>query len=133
MDGIISKMKSTAWYVLISRYTLVFSMLILLAACSSTKPPAEKLTRTEAAISQAEQAGAEEYAPLEVREARKKLEKARELSEDEKYEEARRLAEQAEVDAELAEVKTLSEKAQNTVKQLRESIRLLQEEIQRNQ
>ncbi len=103
-----------------------------MGACASTKPPTEKLTKTEASIQQAEQVGAENYAPLEIREARKKLEEARNLVDEEKFEDAKLLADRAMVDAELAQVKTLSEKAQAAVKELRESIKTLQEEIQNN-
>ena len=108
------------------------TMVVLAAvfsACSSTKPPTQKLVQTETAITQAEQVGAEEYAPLQIREARKKLEKARDLVNDEKYEEAKRMADRAMVDAEYAQVKTLSSKAQRAVYELQESIRALQEEI----
>lgn len=114
-------------------YGLIFCMFLLLGACASTKPPTERLTKTEVAIKQAEQVGAGEFAPLEIREARKKLARAKELSDKGDHEKAGRLADQAEVDAELAEAKALSEKAQNAVTQLRESIRILQEEIQRKQ
>lgn len=112
---------------------LYFGLAPLLVSCASTKSPMQELAQTEAVINQADQVGAEEYALLEIREARKKLQQARELEAEEKYEGARRMALRAEVDAELAEAKALSEKAQNAVQQLRESIRLLREEIQRKQ
>lgn len=83
-------------------------------------------------IQQAEQVGAEDYAPLEIREARKKLEAARASVEDEEFEEAERLIEQARVDAELAHIKTLSGKSEKAVTELRESIRTLEEEINKN-
>lgn len=103
-----------------------------MGACASTKPPTQQLTQLETSIKQAEQVGAENYAPLELREARKKLEKAREMVSQEKYEEAELVAEKAMVDAELAQIKTLSSKSQQAVDQLRESIRVLQEEIRKN-
>lgn len=106
--------------------------LLMMGACASTKPPTQQLTQLETSIKQAEQVGAENYAPLELREARKKLEKAREMVSQEKYEEAELVAEKAMVDAELAQIKTLSSKSQQAVDQLRESIRVLQEEIQKN-
>lgn len=112
---------------------LYLGITLTLVSCASTKPPMQELAQTEAVINQADQVGAEEYAPLEIREARKKLQQARELESEEKYEEARRMAIRAEVDAELAEAKALSEKAQKAVQQLRESIKLLKEEIERNQ
>lgn len=110
-----------------------FVIAILMISCASTKPPTQKLAQSEAAINQADQVGAQDYAPLEIREARKKLQRAQDLVSEKEYEKAARLAERAEVDAELAEAKALSEKAQNAVKQLRESIQLLRQEIQQNQ
>lgn len=102
---------------------------IAFSACSSTKPPTQKLTQTEASISQAEQIGAEEYAPLAIREARKKLDKAKELVSEEKFEEAIRVADRAMVDAEYAQMKSLSSKSQKAVHELKESIKTLKEEI----
>jgi predicted S18 family serine protease len=112
---------------------ILFSSIILFAgACASTKPPNQKLTQLEASIKQAEQVGAENYAPLEIREARKKLDKVRDLMNKEKYDDAKLKADEAMVDAELAQMKSLSEKAQKAVDQLRESIKALKQEIQHN-
>lgn len=107
-------------------------LVFITGACASTKPPSQQLTQLETSIKQAEQIGANDYAPLEIREARKKLEKARALVGQEKYEDAELVAERAMVDAELAQVKTLSSKSQKAVKQLQESIKTLQEEIENN-
>lgn len=105
---------------------------LVMGACASTKPPSEKLTQVKASIQQAEQVGAENYAPLEIREARKKLDKAQELVNKEKYNKAKRLADRAMVDAEYAQIKALSEKAQKAVAELRESIKVLKQEIDNN-
>lgn len=105
----------------------------LLAACGSTSPPSQQLTETQMVIQQAEQLGAEDYAPLEIRDARIKLEQAREAVKEENYDKAIRLAEHARVDAELAQIKARSGKAQKEVTELRESIRVLKAEIERNQ
>ncbi len=106
--------------------------LLLFAACGTTNPPTQQLTQTETVISQAAQIGAGDYAPLELREARRKLDEARRAYDRKDYEQAARLAEQAQVDAELAQIKTLSGKAEKAVTELRESIRLLKEEIELN-
>jgi len=105
----------------------------LLFACSSTKPPTQKLAQTQAAIKQAEQVGAQDYAPLAIRSARQKLDKAQDLVKQKKYEKAKRFADESAVDAELAESKALSEKAQKAVDELRESIKTLKEEIANEQ
>lgn len=101
----------------------------LLAACGSTNPPTQQLTETQMAIQQAEQSGANDHAPLEIREARKKLELAQKAVEEKEYEQAIRLLDHARVDAELAQVKTLSIQSQKIVAELRDNIRILREEI----
>lgn len=107
----------------------------LFAACASTNLPSQELTQalteTQMVIQQAEQGGAQEFAPLELREAQRKLDLARQAVNDEKYGEAIKLTEHARIDAELAHTKALSAKAQKTVAELRESIRVLKEEIER--
>lgn len=109
------------------------AMLFIVTACASTKPPTAKMSETESAIKQAEQVDAQDYAPLEIREARKKFDQAKQMVKQEKYAKAKRLADEAMVDAELAEITARSKKAQEAVKQLRESIKTLKEEIERNQ
>jgi uncharacterized protein YqfA (UPF0365 family) len=105
----------------------------LLTACGSTNPPNQQLTETKMVIQQAEQQGAEDYAPLEIREAKIKLDLANKAVENKDYDKAILLAEQARVDAELAQVKAQSGKAKAAVAELRESIRVLKAEIERNQ
>lgn len=117
-------------------YQKLFTVVIgfgLLTACASTNPPNQQLTETQMVIQQAEQLGAEDYAPLEIRDANIKLALAREAVEDGKYEKAIKLAEHARVDAELAQIKSQSGKAKKEVAELRESIRVLKAEIERNQ
>ncbi len=104
-------------------------LIVFVGACATTNPPTQQLTETETVIRQADQIGASDYAPLEIRQARQKLVRARAAYNREDYGEAARLAEQAKVDAELAQIKTLSGKAQLAVQELRESIRLLQVEL----
>lgn len=119
---------------MMNRYLKILPMIVgigLIAACGSTNPPTQQLTETRMVIEQAEQVGAEEYAPLELRNAGIKLEQARAASEAKEYEKAIRLAEQARVDAELAEVKALSAKSQKAAAELKESIRVLQQELER--
>lgn len=105
--------------------------LILLAGCASVEPPVEQIAHSQTAVQQAHDVGAREYAPLELRQATQKLEQAQAAMAEEEYLEARRLAEQAQVDAELAQTMALSEEAEAAAHELRESIRILREEIAR--
>jgi predicted nucleic acid-binding Zn-ribbon protein len=77
----------------------------------------------------AEQAGAGEDAPLQIASARQKLKTARAAMAKEDYITAMRLTEQAQIEAELAQAKAQSATAQRALQQVRESIRLLREEI----
>ncbi len=81
-------------------------------------------------IEQAEQVGAQEFAPLELRDAGIKLQQTRDAVEDKEYEKAIRLLEHTRIDAELAQVKARSAKSQKAAAELRESIRILKEELE---
>lgn len=116
-----------------NRYLKTLPMIVgigLFAACGSTNPPTQQLTETRMVIEQAEEVGAQEYAPLELRDAGIKLQQARDAVAAKDYEKATRLLEHARVDAELAQVKALSAKSQQGAAELRESIRVLKEELE---
>lgn len=118
---------------MMNRYLKILTAIVgvgLIAACGSTNPPTQQLTETRMVIEQAEQVGAQEYAPLEIRDAGIKLQLAREAVDAEDYEKAKRLLEHARVDAELAQAKALSSKSQQAAAELRESIRVLKEELE---
>ena len=68
-------------------------------------PPRNRITQADIAIRAALDAKAADFAPVELQSARDKLAKARQLMAAERYTEARRLAQSAQVDAELAEAK----------------------------
>lgn len=109
--------------------TLVAGSLI---GCSATiPPPTQKVALSTAAIDQAEASGAVEYAPVEMRSAREKLTQARAAMNKEENKKALQLAEQAEVDAQLAEAKARTAKTQKAVNELQESIQTLKMEIER--
>jgi hypothetical protein len=103
-----------------------------LAACGTTSPPPEtELTAARAAVEQASDADAAEHAPGPFTLAQDKLARAEDAMEQEDYITARRLAEQAEVDAQFAVAEARSEVARTRAEELRESIRILREEIER--
>lgn len=103
-----------------------------LASCASKPPvPNEQLAVSKAAIEQAQRAQANEYAPVELRQAQDKLSQAQAAVQREDYDLAKRLAEQAEVDARHAETKSHSTKARNAVAEINESIQALREELER--
>jgi hypothetical protein len=76
-----------------------------LAGCAVQAFPAAELAASEAAIARAERAGAAQVAPGELERAKQKLRLTRRWIEARDYTPARWLAEQAQADADLAEVK----------------------------
>ena len=105
--------------------------LVTLSGCASTGDmPREQLAESRAAVDRATgPAGAD--APVEVSQARDKLERANAAVARKDYDDARRLAEQAEVDANLAEAKSHSVRANRALVEVREGIRQLRDEIGR--
>lgn len=108
--------------------------LFALSACASTpEQPVADLARAEAAIEQAEQAGALEYAPIELEAARDKLAAARTAVTEDETLAAQQYAEEAALAADVASAKVRTGKAEAAVKELQDSVAALREEIARNQ
>jgi len=105
-------------------------MVILLAGCSSMKTPATaNVAVSNAAVNNASSAGGAEYAPLEMRSAREKMEQANLALKDKDYEKADGLAKAAEADAKLAQSKADTAKAQAAAAALQKDIQVLQDQI----
>ena len=104
---------------------------LFLAACSSVPPPTEQLAVSRAAIDSAQSAGAGEFAAADLAQARQKLERAQAAMRSEDYVVARRLAEEAAVDAQLAQARAGSARARAAAAQVDESIRALRTETER--
>lgn len=103
---------------------------MLVTACATnTQTGGEPLA--ESAIRQAEAAGADAYAPLQLDRAKAKMQQARVLRESKDHDQANRLEQQARVDAELAELKARSAKADKAMNELEENMRLLRQELER--
>jgi hypothetical protein len=105
---------------------------LALAGCASVPPPEAQLSAADLALRKAEQADAAHHAPLEMRVARDQLEQARLAARDERNLEARRLAESAAVDAELAESKARAARARGAEQEIRQDIESLRAEAQRS-
>lgn len=104
---------------------------LLLAGCAGD-PPTAQMAVTDQAVTAAETAGAVEFAPLEMKSARDKLEAAEKAEADKDYDKARRLAEQAEWDARVAERKSQAAKAQRALQDAQKGVQELREESLRN-
>ena len=104
---------------------------VLVAGCASIPPPTEQMAVSKSAIANAVSAGGSEYASVEMRAAQDKMDRANRAMDKEDYENARRLAEEAQVDARLAEKKAQSAKAQKAASVTQDDIRVLREEMNR--
>jgi len=99
----------------------------VLAGCAGN-PPSEQYAVTQSAVNSAVSAGGTEYAAVEMKSAQDKLKQAEIAMQDQKYDEARRLAEQAEWDARVAERKAQAAKAEKAVQDARQGVNELREE-----
>jgi hypothetical protein len=86
-------------------------MLFAVAACASVPAPVQEVADAERAVQAAADAGAGTLAPAELEKARRKLDAARSALQAQQHLQARQLAEQALVDAELAQVTARAEEA----------------------
>ena len=100
----------------------------MLAGCASDPAPDAQLKITEQAIAQAHASGVAPQAP-ELVMAEEKLARAQADMQKRRYREARLLAEQAELDARLAEARTLNEKSQLQLVELNRRIAQLREQL----
>lgn len=105
-----------------------------LTACASTddRPDAE-LAIAQSNIEQAQRAGANQHAAQPLSAAREKLSAAQAAVARDEMLVAERLAEEATLDAQLADAMTRTRKAELAVEELNDTIEVLREEIDRGQ
>lgn len=112
-----------------TRTVTLWSVCLMLAACATTPPPTDLMNHVEGAIDQAEQRGADEHAPLELKFARRKFAAARAAVNREDHDEARRLAQEALANAELADAKTSAAQARAAAAEARNAVEDLRQEL----
>ena len=115
----------------ITRFLLILLLATGLGACASVPPPESQMGKADLALRKAEQADAAHFAPLEMRTARTKLEAARAAMRDDENLEARRLAEQAKLDALLAEATAQTAQRREATDTIRADIEALRAEAER--
>jgi DNA repair ATPase RecN len=104
------------------------AVMLVLAACATSPIPNEKIAVARASVQHAEQSGAQEFAPVELSTARDKLQRAEKAASDHDAEPATMLAEQANVDAELAEATAQEHRSQKAESELQASLQALREQ-----
>lgn len=108
-------------------------MLVLGGCAVSADRPDPQMARAQASIELAQESGARQYAAVPLTRAQEQLQQAERAAEHGEYEQALRLAKQAELNAELAASRADRKKAEAALAEVNESIVTLRREIQRKQ
>jgi hypothetical protein len=95
---------------------------LLATGCASVPEPKAEIAKADLAYRKSEAVNAAELAPLDARLAREKMEKAKLEMSRGNYQNARWLAEEAEVDALVAEAKARSQRVQRATEDKREAV-----------
>jgi hypothetical protein len=104
---------------------------LVLVGCAGN-PPSEQYAVTQSAVNSAVSAGGTEFAAVEMKAAQDKLKQAEIAMHDKQYDDAKRLAEQAEWDARVAERKAQAAKAEKAVQDAHQGVQDLREEGMRS-
>lgn len=104
----------------------------ILAGCGSTPVPREQLAVGQASIQAAQTAGAGELAPVELQRAREKYAMAVAAAKEREFEAARKLADEADIDAQVARTKAQAERSRRAADEVRAGVRTLQQQINSN-
>ncbi len=111
----------------------IAATLIVLGACATSNPVAdEKIAVAKASLQRAEGSGAPEYAPAELATARDKLARAEKADADHDLQPAANFADQANVDAQLAEATAQEQRAHKRAMEFDSGIQTLQQETLRS-
>jgi septal ring factor EnvC (AmiA/AmiB activator) len=99
-----------------------------IVACAATPMPTDKLAVAKTAVERAEQAQAAQFAQVELTTARNKLASAQAAADKHDADVAARMADQADVDAQLAEATARAKQQEQLVDQMDASLRDLRDE-----
>lgn len=102
---------------------------VTLSACASAPIPEDQISLSKDAVSRAVSAGATAYAPLQMKVAQDKMFLMERAIGEKKYQQVRELAEQIQVDANLAERTANTVKAQKDLKNAESGIQVLKQEM----
>jgi hypothetical protein len=108
------------------------ALALSVAGCASTPIPNEKIAVAKSSVARAEQSGAPEYAPVEMAAARDKLARAEKAAADKDAQPATQLAEQANLDAQLAEASAQQKKSHQAAAEFDASMAALRQESLRS-
>jgi pyruvate kinase len=104
----------------------------LVSGCATQgKRPTEELTKARTVVEQADKGNAQRYAAADLQRAHDEMTSADNAANNKKYDDARRLAENAEVDADLAMARANSGEAQRALQDIQQGIETLKHEANR--
>jgi Domain of unknown function (DUF4398) len=112
--------------------SLCAAIVISIAGCATTPVPNEKIAVAKSSVQRAEQAGAAEYAPVEMASARDKLARAEKAAADHDVQPATQLAEQANADAQLAEATAQEKRSRKAAMEQDANLQALRQESLRS-
>ena len=103
-----------------------------MAGCATQGPqPTQEMTRAKALIEQADKAGAQRYAAADLQRAHDEFSNAGRANGEKKYDDARRYAESAEADAEVATARASAGEAQRAAHEVMQGNETLRQESDR--
>jgi Domain of unknown function (DUF4398) len=112
--------------------SLCAAIFISVAGCATTPIPNEKIAVAKSSVQRAEQAGAPEYAPVEMASAREKLARAEKAAADHEAQPATQWAEQANADAQLAEATAQEKRSRKAALEQDANLQALRQESLRS-
>jgi septal ring factor EnvC (AmiA/AmiB activator) len=117
-----------------TRLPIFTSLVLILGAsvCAAKPLPVEQLAVARASLDRAEQAQAGQFAQAELKSARDKLAAAQAAADKHKEDIAARLADEADLEAQLAESTARARQQEQLVAQMEAGLRDLRNETQRN-
>lgn len=108
------------------------ALALSIVACASAPMPVDRLAVAKSSVERAEQAKAAQFAQVELNAARTKLAAAQAAADKRDAEVAARLADQADVDGQLAEATARAKQQEQLVTEMDASLRDLRDETLRN-
>lgn len=103
-----------------------------IVACASTPMPTEKIAVAKSSVDRAEQAQAAQFAQVQLATARNKLVVAQTAADNRDAELAARMADQSDIDAQLAEATARAKQQEQLVTEMEAALRDLRGEATRN-
>jgi hypothetical protein len=104
---------------------------LLVAGCASVPRPTEDLARAKSLVQQADAGNVQRFAAVELNQARDKLQAAERADTEEDFDVARRHANEAAADAELASALARSREVQQSVAEQQKNLDALRQQIMR--